>query len=295
MISVLIPTLNEEPDLLACMASVAWSDDIHVYDSGSTDGTVEIARANRATVTRSPFSNDRGLFGSNEAQHKNWALANIPFKYQWVFHVDADERCSPELADSIQRAIGSAPVEVAFGVRRRDFLDGRWLKHVQATARYIRIFRPKNLRFERLINPMTVVDGEMGQLTGYLNHYPFSKGMSSWFAKHNAYSTLEAEQSVRNAWRHERFSLRKAVGAREIAVRRFHQKLVFYRMPARPLIKFLILYFLKRGFLDGRPGLKYAVLQSIYEYWIVLKTREVEGRLGHELRIPTGIGKAADV
>ena len=64
--------------------------------------------------------------------------------------------------------------------------------------------------------------------------------------------------------------------AQDFHERRYHQKELFYRLPLRPVVKFLILYALKRGFLDGRAGLTYAVLQSIYEYMIVLKVRELE-------------------
>jgi hypothetical protein len=72
--------------------------------------------------------------------------------------------------------------------------------------------------------------------------------------------------------------LRKAFFERDFNERRYHQKELFYRLPARPLAKFLLLYLGKRGFLDGRAGLTYAVLQSFYEYMIVLKTRELETR-----------------
>lgn len=82
---------------------------------------------------------------------------------------------------------------------------------------------------------------------------------------------------------HNSFSLRQALLGRHFKERRFHQKELFYRMPARPLIKFLLLYFGKRGFLDGSAGLTYAVLQSFYEYMIVLKTRELESAVSTPL------------
>jgi hypothetical protein len=74
------------------------------------------------------------------------------------------------------------------------------------------------------------------------------------------------------------FSFAKAFTSKDFNERRFHQKELFYRLPFRPLFKFLILYVGKRGFLDGRAGFTYAMLQSIYEYFIVLKTRELEGK-----------------
>ena len=89
MISILILTKNEQKDLPGCLASVAWSDDIHVYDSISTDGTTGIAQAVGATVTSRAFD--------NWASHQSWGLRNIAFKHEWVFYIDADERMTPQL------------------------------------------------------------------------------------------------------------------------------------------------------------------------------------------------------
>ena len=140
----------------------------------------------------------------------------------------------------------------------------------------MRLFRPEKMRYERLVNPVSVPDGPVGELTGHINHFPFSKGISHWIARHNSYSTLEAEQILADGAADRRFSLAKALFARDVTERRVHQKGLFYNLPARPLVKFLLLYFGKRGFLDGHAGLTYSVLQSFYEYMIVLKTRELE-------------------
>jgi glycosyltransferase involved in cell wall biosynthesis len=278
MISILIPTKNEEHDLGDCLKSAAWSDDIHVYDSYSTDKTADIAVAAGARVTRRPNQDPAVAFGGNEAEHRNWGLRNIPFKYPWVLHVDADERITPQLATSLRAAVQAPGNYAAYRVQRRDFFMDRWLKHVQASPYYIRLFRPERIRYERLINPIVVVDGQIGVLNGPLDHFPFSKGLSHWFGRHNAYSTFEAQQIVTGRAEQPGFSLVKAFTARDFHERRFHQKELFYRLPTRPLLKFLILYVLKRGFLDGRAGFTYAALQSIYEYMIVLKTRELTGR-----------------
>ncbi len=270
MISVLILTKNEERDLPGCLASLDWCDDIHVYDSFSADGTVAIATAAGATVTRREFD--------NWAAHQNWGLRNIAFRHPWVFYIDADERVTPELRVAVLQAVRAAGQNVAFRVRRRDFFMGTWLKHVQTSPFYIRLFRPEFVRYERLVNPVTLVDGPVGQIEGLLDHHPFSKGISHWVARHNSYSTLEAEQIRLNQRGRAPFSLWKALFERDFNERRYHQKELFYRLPARPLVKFLLLYLGKRGFLDGRAGFTYAVLQSFYEYMIVLKTRELDGR-----------------
>ena len=267
MISVMILARNEEANLPACLQSVSWSDDIHVYDSLSDDRTVEIARAHGAHVTQRAFD--------NWSAHQNWGLRNLPFKYPWVFYIDADERVSPALRASLQAAVIAPGDAVAFRIERRDLFLGQWLRHVQASAWYLRLFRPERMHYERLVNPVSIVDGPAGQLDGPLMHYPFSKGIGQWVERHNSYSRLEAEQILVERSGESRGHWSKALLDRDFHVRRANQKALFYRMPMRPLLKFIVLYVLRGGFLDGRAGLTYATLASIYEYLIVLKTREL--------------------
>ncbi len=262
-ISVLVLTKNEEGNLRGCLESVAWSDDVVVFDSLSTDETVEVARRHGARVAQRAFD--------NWAAHQNWGLQNLEFKYPWVFYIDADERVTPELERALRAAVENPRECVAFRVRRRDFYLGTWLKHVQTSPFYLRLFRPERMRYERLVNPVSIVDGPVGQVSGYLDHYPFSKGIGQWLERHNSYSTFEARQIIDQR---AEFSLRKALFAGDFHERRYHQKELFYRAPWRPLLKFLFLYLVKRGFLDGRAGLSYATLQAFYEYMIVLKVRE---------------------
>lgn len=161
-------------------------------------------------------------------------------------------------------------------MQRRDFFLGTWLKHVQISPFYVRLFRPEKVRYERLINCTQVVEGDVGSVAGYLDHYPFSKGMAHWLSRHNSYSNFEAQHIITNRMQGGTVSVVKALTSKDFHQRRYHQKELFYRLPMRPILKFLLLYFVKRGFLDGRAGLTYAILQSIYEYFIVLKTRELK-------------------
>jgi len=224
-----------------------------------------------------PGIDENKAFGGNEAQHRNWGIHEIKYKHPWLFVIDADERLTPEAAAELQ-AVASNPDPrfVAYRIRRRDFFQGRQLRHVQASHWYIRFFRPEFVHYERFVNCITVVDGAVGDLQHPLDHYPFSKGLSHWIARHNSYSTFEAQQILRNRANQVPFSLPAAFFEPDFNRRRYHQKELFYRLPARPLIKFLLLYILKRGFLDGRPGFTYALLQSIYEAMIVLKVQELE-------------------
>jgi hypothetical protein len=109
------------------------------------------------------------------------------------------------------------------------------------------------------------VDGPVAELVHPLDHYPFSKGIAHWVAKHNVYSTMEAELIVRGQGLHEP-SVRAALGDEDFHTRRRHQKALFYRMPGRPLIKWCYMMFVRGAVLDGAAGVAYATLQSIYEY-----------------------------
>ena len=265
-VSVLILTLNEEQDLPGCLDSVAWCDDIHVFDSGSADRTADIARARGATVTRRTFD--------TYARQRNAAI-ELPFKHRWVLVLDADERATPELSVEVQRAAAEAPENIsAFRIRRRDFLWGTWLKHAQLTPYYVRLLRIGKVHYTRDINEFVEVDGDTGQLSAPFDHMAFSKGLAHWVAKHNQYSTAEAEllvtgDAVRNA------SLKDAFFAADFHDRRAAQKALFYRMPARPLLKWIYMMFVRGAVLDGAAGMMYATLQSFYEYLIEVKRREI--------------------
>ena len=266
MISVLVLTRNEERDLPAALASVAWSDDIHVFDSHSTDATVEIARAAGAHIHTRAFD--------DYASQRNVALA-LPFKHPWVFLLDADERPTHELSAELQSVVREAPANTAaFRLRRRDFLFGTWLRHAQLSPYYIRLVRPERVRYTRAINEVLHVDGPIAELLHPLDHYPFSKGIAQWIAKHNAYSTMEAETIFRQQGLQDP-SLRAALRHPDFHTRRLHQKALFYRLPARPLLKWFYMIFLRGAVLDGAAGVTYATLQAIYEYMIVLKTEEL--------------------
>src|SRR4051795_1719170 len=214
MISVLILTKDEERNLPACMETLRWSDDIHVLDSYSTDATVAVANQAGAKVWYRGFD--------SFAQQQNWALENIQFRYPWVFYIDADERVTEQLAKSMLNAVQNPRDSVAFRIRRRDFFMGTWLKHVQATPYYLRLFRRDKMRYERIGHPVSVPDGPVTPIDGYLDHFPFSKGIAQWVEKHNFYSTQEAQQLL--ADRYSGWSLQKAFFGKSFEEKRRNQK-----------------------------------------------------------------------
>ncbi|RFZ85777.1 glycosyltransferase family 2 protein [Mucilaginibacter terrenus] len=267
MVSVLILTKNEEQDLPGCLESVKWCDDIHVYDSFSEDRTVQLAASAGAHVTQRTFD--------NWAAHQNWGLKNITFKHKWVLYIDADERVSTTLKEAILQVPEDTNI-VAFEIQRRDFAwNGKWLKHAQVSPFYLRLFRPEKMRYERLVNPLSIPDGNVGRIKGYLDHYPFSKGIKFWFSRHLNYADKEAEMRIQQLTTGQNFSISKALFGDDFTERRYHQKGLFYKLPGRPVVRWLYMIMIKRAFMDGAVGFTYTTMLSIYEYFIVLKTREL--------------------
>jgi glycosyltransferase involved in cell wall biosynthesis len=266
MISVLILTKNEAQDLPACLGSVAWSDDIHVVDSFSTDATVTLAQAAGANVHQRPFD--------NYASQRNFGL-ELPFKHPWLLILDADERPTPALSEEIQHQVAQTSEEIsAYRLHRRDFLFNTHLKHAQLSPYYIRLVRPERVRYTRTVNELLEVGGPIADLKEPLDHFPFSKGIANWITRHNQYSTMEAQlifaqQGLTNP------SLLTALRDPDFHTRRLHQKAIFYKLPGRPFIKLAYMLFVRGAVLDGYVGVTYAVLQAIYEYFIILKTREL--------------------
>lgn len=270
--SVLILTKNEERNLPACLASVAWSDDIVVFDSFSDDGTVAFARAAGARVVQRVFD--------NYAAHREAARTSVQYKYPWVLAVDADERVDDELRQEILSLLRgtSGAICNAYRMRRKDHFMDRWIKHATLyPSWFVRLYRVDSVAYEaRAVHEQLRVDGDVGELRGHLLHHSFNNGFSDWMSKHVRYAQLEAQEN--------RLHLqRDAVDwpgllAKDPVRRRRALKGLSFRLPLRPLLRFLYMYVLRRGFMDGYPGFVYSILLGIYEYLIVLNMIEMRRR-----------------
>ncbi|MGB0713441.1 MAG: glycosyltransferase family 2 protein [Gammaproteobacteria bacterium] len=263
-VSVLIPTLNEERNLPACLASVAWAGERIVFDSRSRDRTEEIALANGARFEQRSFD--------DFSTHKNWALDNLDFAHEWILILDADERVTPELAAEIQREISGGTTHQGYYLARKIIWRGRFLSH---GGRYpdhqLRLLRRGKGRYERrLVHEHMLVDGTVGHLKNAIWHED-DKGMERYFDRHNHYSTLEAVEILRARASPGGATVLQAGPARRRALKTW----AYRYLPARPLFVFLFMYFLKLGFLDGRGGFDSALLRAIYEYQIDVKLREL--------------------
>lgn len=269
MISVVVLTRNEEADIAGCLDSVSWCDDVHVLDSFSTDDTPAIAAGKGARVTQRAFD--------NYARQRNAGLDLADLRHEWLLFLDADERVPSALHEEMMAAVAAANRSVgAFRIRRRDHFMGRWLKHAQISPFFIRLLRREAVRYEREVNEVARVNGEIKDLEAHFDHFPFSKGMAHWIEKHNRYSSMEASLLVAARNGETVFSVRKALFASDFNERRFHQKELFYRLPGRPFIKLFYMLVYRRAILDGSPGVRYAVLQAVYEWLISLKSEEIQ-------------------
>jgi len=267
-VSVLILTLNEEANLPGCLESVAWSDDVVVFDSFSTDRTFEIAEAAGARVYRRRFD--------NYAAQRNAALTEVQYRHPWVLMVDADERWPREMYREIQRVVSNGHDASVYHFLRKDMFMGRWLKRSTGYPTWAgRLVKLGEVCVKREINEEYWTAGKKGYLKGHFIHYPFNKGVAFWLQRHNRYSTMEAEALVR-----ESTGALKLCGlvSSDPTMRRKTLKQLAYRLPCRPFLVFCYLYFFRRGFLDGMPGLMYCRLRAIYEYMIDLKVRELRRR-----------------
>lgn len=274
-ISVLIPAKNERANIEACIASARFADDIVVVDSGSTDGTAELARSLGARVVDFKWN---GSF----PKKKNWALDNVDWRNEWVFILDADERITPELADEL-RMVAATPAHDGYYVNRRFwFIDG-WLRHCGYYPSWnLRFFRHARGRYERPsgtdssnsgdneVHEHVVMQGSTGWLTHEMEHYAFPS-IEVWIEKHNRYSNWEARVNFSGDAAHTSGEHLAPVLARKRRIKALAQ-----RLPFRPTLRFLYHYVLRAGFLDGYRGYVFCRLMGIYEFWNSSKRRELE-------------------
>lgn len=263
--SCVILTLNEEVNLPGCLDSLAWCDDIVVFDSHSTDRTVEIAQSRGCRVVQRNFD--------DYAAQRTAALHEVEYRHPWVLMIDADERVPAALANEIATVTETAPDEVAlYRVRRKDHFQGRWIRHASGYPTWFgRLVRPKKIKVARAVNEEYDTDGGVLFLTEHLEHFPFQKGIAWWVERHNRYSTMEAAllaaEPPSPIWGH--------LLAHDPAKRRKALKAIAYRLPFRPALVFAYLYVFRGGFLDGPPGYRFCALRAGYEFLIDMKILEL--------------------
>ncbi len=261
-VTVVVLTFNEALNLRACLASVAgWARAIYVVDSGSTDATLEIASGFGARVLRHPFE--------THARQWVWALDALDADTDWVLGIDADQRLTPALRDDISGNLARAGIEIGgFYVCRRQIFRGRWIRHGGYYPKYLlKVFRRSRVRLEpdELVDHHFYVDGVTRNLRGDLIEDNRNEAeIFVWTAKHNRYAQLQAAHELKARARAEAIAWSdawKSPDARTSFLKSLWQRLPLF---VRPCLYVFYRYVCRLGFLDGRQGFIFHVLQGFW-------------------------------
>ncbi len=239
-LSVVVVTRNEEERLRACLEAVVWADEIVVVDAESEDKTVAIAQEFTDCVVVRPWP--------GYAAQKNTALDLATG--DWVLSLDADEVVSPELRAEIARVLASDGPADGYAVPRRNIFCGRWVRHGGLYPdRQLRLFRRGRGRFEaRAVHESVRVDGRVESVAGHLEHRSY-RDVSDFLLRADRYSTLAAEEAVAQGQR---------AGVSALVL--------------RPLGRFLAMYVVQGGFLDGWRGF---LLATLYAYYVLIRSAKI--------------------
>ena len=249
-LSIVIITLNEAANLPRTLRSVSGLGEIVVVDSGSTDGTVEIAEQAGARVFSEPWKG----FGTQ----KNSAIQKAAG--DWILSLDADEEVSTELAKEITELLAGEPKFTAYRIPRLNHFLGTPLRH----GGYwpdpkLRLFRRGAASFEeRPVHEAMRSDGPVGELKGHLIHHCYPT-LEDYVEHMNRYSTIAAEALVRSG----------KAGRGWLWLK--------WNAVLNPMATFVYNYFFRLGFLDGRAGLLQHLNHSVYIHWKYAKAWEKQG------------------
>ncbi len=269
-IEILIPTFNESANLAHALASVCeWADVVRVVDSESTDDTREIAERYGAEVVIQPWL--------GYAKQKNWALENLPWRADWIFILDADEVIQPGLRDellAVASRLADEVEEAGFYINRYFIFMGRRIRHCGYYPSWnLRFFKRGMARYEeREVHEHMMLDGPSGKLKGHMEHND-RRGLEHFIAKHNRYSTLEARELVRGPLHEGMLPADQLEPG--IRLRRWLKYNVLPRLPLLGVWRFVYMYIIRFGFLDGVAGFRFSLLLGTYDFFIAIKIREL--------------------
>ena len=257
-VSVVVLTLNEEPNIRRCLASVAWADQVVVLDAGSTDGTVPAALSLGAEVVEQPWL---GFSAQREC-----ALRLPQVRNDWVYFVDADEWVSPQLAAEVAGRL-KVPDCAAFSYRLRLVFMGTWIRHCgwYSGSWVVRLMDRRYTKWDgSLFGERACVDGPVRRLDNDIVDED-RKGLAAWLHKHVRYAQLECERRGGAAGPRERLrALRDGQSSRPM-VRSLLKEVIFPGVPAKPAALFLYMYVARLGFLDGVAGLRFCCYHAWFE------------------------------
>jgi glycosyltransferase involved in cell wall biosynthesis len=268
LLTSLITAKDEEVHIARCVKSAVPLGPVIVVDAESGDRTADVARTSGASVVVHPWE--------GYAAQKNWALANLPIETEWVLFLDADERLTDPSRSEIREAVSRADAN-GYYIARENIVLGRRLRYAWWYPDYqMRVFRKGCARYEdRLVHEHVIVDGQADYLREPLIHENL-KGVDAWMQRHIRYARLEAEEMRKASREQSNGSVKASFRGSRAEKRRALKTRVWYRLPMRPAIRFFWMYFVKRGFLDGRAGLAYCELVAAYEALIDANLLELE-------------------
>ena len=262
-ISVIVMTNNEEANIGPCLDTIVnWAKEVFVVDSGSTDNTLDIVATYTNNIFRHPFE--------NYSRQRNWAQVNLPLANEWVCHIDADERVSPELSAELRNFFTGWPRDQQVNgilVRRHIVFGGRHIKHGGIYPSYTcRIFKKQFGRCEdREYDQHFLVEGETLTIEADLLELT-ATSLFSWTARHNQWAQMEARQLLIGSREDQAVSVQPKFTGSPIERRRWLRSRVYGNSPLflRSFLYFLTRYLFRGGFLDGIPGLIYHALQGFW-------------------------------
>jgi len=277
-LTVVILTKNEELHIARCLASVAQiADHFIVVDSGSTDRTVELAKAAGAEVIFNPWV--------NYATQMNWGIAQVGADSDWILRLDADEIVTDSLAAEIREILPALPADTlgVYVSRRMRFLGRRIEWGGVFPVRVLRLFRHGYGRCEnRWMDEHIVVDGKTGEFAGEIIDDNLNS-LTWWTEKHNSYAGREVVDILNQE---HGFMPRETIaslrGGQQAGAKRWIKENVYAHLPSgiRAFAYFFYRFFVRLGFLDGREGTAFHVLQGFwYRYLVDMKLHEVRSHI----------------
>lgn len=265
-ITVVILTLNEEVNITQSVSNViGWAKDVFVLDSGSSDNTIKIAEELGAKIFYRKFD--------NYAKQRNYAIQELPVETEWMYFLDADEYLTEDLKTEISAEIIN-PTADGYLIKYRFYFMGKWIKHgAYYGTKILRLFKKGKATVDRDINEHIRIDGTIKELQNDFIHKD-NKSISDWIDKHNRYSTFEAQELLNYEKRqkeNERDNFANLFGTSPQRKRWIREYIWNPLLPplSRPFIYFFYRYIFRLGFLDGRAGFIYFLLQS---FMMVLPT-----------------------
>ncbi|MCA1711771.1 MAG: glycosyltransferase family 2 protein [Actinobacteria bacterium] len=268
-VTALVLTRDEEVNIVRCLRSLRWCAQVVVVDSGSTDRTVALAEQEGAVVVHQPWL---GFAGQREA-----ALRMDIVQNDWVYFVDADEWTSAALAREVESVLTNE--HAAYRHRLRLVFLGTWIEHCgwYGGSWVVRLGRRSEMSFAggEAVGERAQVHGTIGVLRHDIVDEDL-KGLPAWLRKHVTYAEVEA---ARRSARYEPAGARLRRWARgeragRSASRSFAKDVAFPTVPARPLMLFLYMYFLRSGWRHGRAGLMFCLLHAWHEMVVGELTRD---------------------